>query len=243
MDRENDITTNTFFNGRVKVNQSAHGYRFSIDAVLLAFVTGVKPGEVVLDIGTGCGIIPILLAYRMPDAKIVGVEIQKELATRARDNVLANRMSDQVSILNLDVRHIGNEHLGGPVDRIVSNPPFWGANRGRINPNSERAVARHEIQLTLRELIQTCRKYLRTGGHFTTIYPCERLTDLFCEMRSGAIEPKWIQCIHSQSDQDAKLVLVRGKMRGNSGLKVAPPLIIYEADGSYTTEVTKMMMP
>lgn len=240
---ENGITTDTFFNGRVKVNQSVRGYRFSIDAVLLASVTKTKPGEVVLDIGTGCGIIPILLAFRNPDVKVFGIEIQEALAIRAQDNVSANRMFDQISIINLDVRRLDNERIAGPVDWIVSNPPYREANSGRINPNSERAVARHEIQLTLRELIQACRRSLRTGGHFVTIYPCERLTDLICEMRSGGIEPKWMQCIHSRRDQEAKLVLVRGKMRGNSGLKLAPPLIIYEPDGSYTAAVTKMMMP
>jgi tRNA1Val (adenine37-N6)-methyltransferase len=240
---QNRLTTDTFFNGRVKVFQSTHGYRFSIDAVLLAAMVYPKPGEVVMDMGTGCGVVPIVLAFRYPRVQFVGIELQDELAKIAMRNVAANGMQDQIEILNQDVRSLKNEIIGGPVDWIVTNPPYRRAHSGKINPDSERAVARHEIHLSLHELMEVCRRFLRTGGRFAIVYPAERLTDLFYEMRSAGIEPKWMQSVHSHQGDEAKLALVRGMMRGKPGLKVAPPLIIYASDGAYSKAVEEMMEP
>jgi tRNA1Val (adenine37-N6)-methyltransferase len=238
-----NITTDTFFNGRVAIHQSTRGYRFSLDAVLLAALPRPKPGDRVMDIGTGCGILPILLAFRNPEIQILGIELQRTLAQLAEKNVVANQLQDRVTVIHHDVRHLKSEIVGGTVDWIVSNPPYRSANTGRINPNAERAMARHEIHLTLRDLILTAKKFLRTGGQFAVIYPSERMVDLFYEMRSACIEPKWIQSIHSRQGDEARLMLVQGRMRGNSGLKVAPPLIIYGADGSYSKAVEQMMEP
>ncbi|MGD9223844.1 MAG: methyltransferase, partial [Desulfobacteraceae bacterium] len=158
------ITTDTFFNGQVKVHQSVQGYRFSIDAVLLAAVPKPKPMETVMDIGTGCGIVPILMAFRNPHIKLFGIELQDDLAKVARDNVCVNHMQDRITILNHDARCLSNDMIDGPVDWIVSNPPYRPASSGRLNPNNERALARHEIHLSLHDLVQTSRSFLRTGG-------------------------------------------------------------------------------
>lgn len=241
LDLKDNITTDTFFNGRVKVHQTALGYRFSIDAVFLAALPRPRPGEVVMDIGTGCGIVPILLAFRNPGIKILGIELQDVLADIAVKNVAANHMQERITIINHDVRCLKNKMIEGPVDWIVSNPPYRPANSGRLNPNAERAYARHEIHLNLNELIQVSRRFLRTGGHFAVIYPCERLVDLFYEMRTAGIEPKRMQNIHSRKGDGAKLALVQGRMGGKAGLEVAPPLIVYGADGGYTNVVKQMM--
>lgn len=240
---EDHTTTDTFFNGRVAIHQSTGGYRFSLDAVLLAALPRPKPGDRVMDIGTGCGILPILLAFRNPNIQILGIELQGTLAKLAEKNVLANQMQDRVTVFNHDVRHLQSEMIGGTVDWIISNPPYRPAQSGRINPNAERATARHEIHLKLRDLIHNAQKFLRTGGQFAVIYPSERMVDLFCEMRKAGIEPKWIQNIHSRRADEAKLMLVQGRMRGNPGLKVAQPLIIYDADGNYSKAVEQMMAP
>ncbi|MEJ2154722.1 MAG: tRNA1(Val) (adenine(37)-N6)-methyltransferase [Desulfobacteraceae bacterium] len=240
---DNKTTTDTFFNGAVTVCQSREGYRFSIDAVLLAAAILPRSGETVLDMGTGCGVVPILLAFRYPKARFIGVELQSSLVRLAEKNVAANHMQDQITILEQDLRAIKQDVVEGPVDWIVSNPPYRPANCGRIPPNAERAAARHEIHLRLKELMQVCRGVLKTGGQIAVIYPAERLVELFGEMRSAGIEPKWLQNIHSRRGDPAKLVLVKGMMRGKPGLKVAPPLVIYGADGQYTPSVARMMAP
>jgi tRNA1Val (adenine37-N6)-methyltransferase len=239
----NNTTTDTFFNGKVAVCQTRRGYRFSIDAVLLAAAVQPKPGEVVIDMGTGCGVVPIILAFRYPQARFIGIELQLSLARLAEQNVTANHMQNQITILHQDMRSIKPDSIERPVDWVVSNPPYRPADSGRMNPNTERAVARHEIHLRLDELMQVCRGVLKTGGRFAVIYPCERLVDLFGEMRSAGIEPKWMQSVHSRKDDTAKLALVKGIMRGRPGLTISPPMVIYDADGRYTRSVEMMMEP
>jgi tRNA1Val (adenine37-N6)-methyltransferase len=239
----NNITTDTFFNGKVKIHQTLTGYRFSIDAVLLAAMPEPKPSETVMDIGTGCCVVPILMAFRHPEIRLFGIELQEELATVAMKNVLANQMQGRITVLQEDIRRLGQNRVHGPVDWIVSNPPYRCANSGRINPNVQRAAARHEIHLNLQDLMKAARRLLRTGGHFATIYPSARLVDLFLEMRSAGIEPKWVQHVHSRAEDDAKLVLVKGRMGGNPGLEIVSPLTIYNTDGQYTPAVQQMMAP
>ncbi len=237
------MTIDTFFNGKVEVCQTREGYRFSIDAVLLAAAVHPKPGEVVMDMGTGCGVVPILLAYRNPQVRFLGIELQETLAKLAARNVAANQMQDRVEIRHQDLRSLSPKEIEDPVDWIVSNPPYRPANSGRMNPNQERAVARHEIQLRLNELMSVCPRFLKTGGRFAIIYPADRMVDLLSEMRSVGIEPKWLQGVHSRQNEPAKLVLVKGMMRGRPGIKMAPPLVIYEQDDQYTSVVNEMMAP
>ncbi len=237
------MTTDTFFSGKVVVCQTRQGYRFSIDAVLLASMVHPKPGESVMDMGTGCGVVPILIAYRNPKVRFLGIELQDALASLAAQNVKANLMQDRIEIRNQDLRTLNPKEINTRVDWIVCNPPYRPADSGRMNPNQERAVARHEIELRLNELMSACRRFLKTGGRFAVIYPADRLVDLLDEMRSAGIEPKWVQSVHSRHDEPAKLVLVEGMMRGRPGIKMAPPLVIYEPDGTYTSAVERMMAP
>lgn len=239
----NTITTDTFFDGKVTLCQMQKGYRFSIDAVLLAAVVHPKPGEVVMDMGTGCGVVPVIVAFRNPGVRCIGIELQSSLARLAEQNVTANHMQDQIRILHQDMRCLKQDAIEGPVDWIVSNPPYRPVDSGRMNPGAERAVARHEIHLCLKDLMQVCRGVLKTGGRLAVIYPVERLVDLLAEMRSAGIEPKWMQSVHSHKADAAKLVLVKGMMRGKPGLKVSPPLVIYDDHGRYSHAVEMMMAP
>jgi len=237
------LTTDTFFNGKLHVTQGASGYRFSIDAIMLASHTDVRAGERLLDLGTGCGIIPLILAYRHPDIRVYGIEIQNDLAELAVANVNENNMQDRITLLGRDMRELQPDLIGGPVDVIVCNPPYRKPNSGRLNPDPQRAVARHELKVSLTDVLQTVRCMLRTAGRFVTIYTAERAAELLSQMRLGGIEPKFLRLIHSQMDTDAKLILVSGKKGARPGVKIGPPLIIYNAAGDYSAEVQKMFSP
>lgn len=234
-------TYDSFFNGQIKVAQPHLGYRYSIDAVILADFPRLKTGDRLIDLGTGCGIIPLILACRYPDAAIIGVEVQAELVHLAKKNVIANRMQDRIHIIHYDIRKLRSEETHGPVDWVVSNPPYRKADSGRINPNEQRALARHEININLDQLLNSVRRLLKTGGGFGIIYPSERLVELLAKMRIAGIEPKSLRCIHSRQCESAKLVLVHGIMRGKAGLKIAPPLFVYQENGQYSESIQMMM--
>jgi len=237
------FTTDTFFNGQVKVKQSRRGYRFSIDAVLLAYHTRPRPGESVLDLGTGCGIIPLLLLFRHPAIRIYAVEIQHQLAELAADNARDNGLQDRMAIIEGDLASLGAERFPSPIDIIVSNPPYRRPNSGRINPDGQRAVARHEIKTTLGDVVHTAKRILRVGGRFITIYTADRLTDMLFLMRENRIEPKYMRMIHSSDKTEAKLFLVEGVHDGRPGMKIDSPVVLYADVGEYTDDVKRMFRP
>jgi tRNA1Val (adenine37-N6)-methyltransferase len=239
----NLLTADTFFNGRIRVKQNRAGYRFSIDAVLIAAQTIPSPDDTVLDLGTGCGIIPLILAYRHPKIKVYGIEVQQQLADLATINVEENRMKDRITIHCMDMKKLKHDMMSGPVDLVVSNPPYRKAESGRINPDQQRAVARHEIKATLYDVVETAQRMLRTAGRFVTVYPAERMADILIQMRSAGLEPKSLRTVHSDRHTDAKLIIVEGKKGGRPGLKIGSPVIIYRKDGSYTDEVQEMFKP
>ena len=238
-----NFSTDTFFNGNIKVKQNRSGYRFSIDAVLLAYHAGKCQGGRIIDLGTGCGIIPLIMAHRNPKLTVYGIEIQKELADIATINVKSNNMENQITILCQDMKELNYDMIAGPVDMVVSNPPYWKVSSGRINPDQQRAVARHEIKATLFDVIETACRMLLTSGRIVTVYSSDRLTDIIVQMRSFNIEPKFLRFIHSNKNSEAKLILVEGIKGGRPGTKIASPLIIYHEDGSYTSEVKQMFLP
>ena len=236
-------TTDTFFDGKIRVMQNRRGYRFSIDAVLLAYHAAPRAQEKVLDLGTGCGIIPLILASRRSDLKIFAVEIQTELAGLADSNVHQNQLQDHIQVLCTDMKLVTQKMTSGPFDLIVSNPPYHRPGSGRINPDAQRAVARHEIKASLADVLQTTRRMLRTAGRFVTIFTAERTTDILSQMRNEQIEPKMLRMIYSNRNTDARLILIEGIKNGRSGLKVAPPLFIYDENGDYTADVQRMFEP
>ena len=237
------FTQDTFFKGKLRIKQERAGYRFSIDAVLLVHHVRPRPAEIVLDLGSGCGIIPLILAYRYPNLKIFGVEVQTRLARLATANVELNQMQERISILSMDMRAVKARDLCGPVDVAVSNPPYRRAASGRINPDPQKAVAMHEIKTSMYHVVDAARRTLRTGGRLVTIYPAERTTDILTQFRSLGIEPKQMRMIHSFAEAEAKFVIVEGVKGGGPGMKVTRPLYLYQADGSYSREVEKMLAP
>ncbi len=239
----NVYTTDTFFNGKIRVTQSRTGYRFSIDAVLLANFADPRSGDKVLDLGTGCGIIPLILAYRQPCSSIYGVEVQTELAELAKSNVRENKLEGRITVYCTDMNLLRPEMTAGPVDLVVCNPPFRKEGSGRINPDTQRAVARHEIKTNLSDIIQTSHRMLRTAGRMILIYTAGRLTGILSRMRNEGIEPKFIRMIHSRRDARATLILIEGVKGGRPDLRIAPPMIIYDNGNEYTEEVASMFRP
>jgi tRNA1Val (adenine37-N6)-methyltransferase len=237
------LTSDTFFNGRLRIRQQRSGYRFSIDAVLLAYYARPRPGDRVLDLGTGCGIVPLIMVYRCPQITVYGIEVQKKLSDLARFNVSDNHMETRVTILHEDMKSLKSTMISGLVDLVVSNPPYRRSHSGRLNPNHQRAVARHEIIVTLSDLMATAKRNLRTGGRFVTIYSAERAAELLGLMRSARIEPKFLRSIHSNRLSEAKLILVEGKKGAKTGIRIESSLILYDENGNYTEEVEKMFAP
>lgn len=234
------LTHDHFFNGNIILNQPKCGYRFSIDAVILAHLAGPAPGETVLDLGTGCGVIAIMLAFRHADIQVIGIEIQSALASLARQNVAANRMTDRIRILGKDMVDLSLTDIGGPVDLVVTNPPYRKRESGRINTDDQRALARHELAIDLESLLLTARRLLRKSGRITIIYPSVRAVDLMAAMRAAGLEPKTMTLIHASAASSARLVAITGIKGGRPGLETGPPLNLYRIDGSYTRAVEAM---
>ena len=234
------LTTDTFFNGKIQVMQNRRGYRFSIDAVLLAYHANPRTGDKVLDLGAGCGIVSLVMACRCSGLEIFAVEVQSELADLAVTNVRQNRLESHIDVKGMDMKLLTPDMISGHCDLIVSNPPYHRPGSGRINPDTQRAIARHEIKASLVDVLQTARRMLRTAGRFVTIYTAERTTDILAQMRKEQIEPKNIRMIHSNRHTDAGLILIEGSKGGRPGVKVGSPLFIYDDKGEYTEEVQRM---
>jgi tRNA1Val (adenine37-N6)-methyltransferase len=245
-----EITRDSFFDGRVSVRQHRRGYRFSVDAVLLAHAASLpaaskKPAARILDLGTGCGIIPLLLSARLPEARIFGVEIQPALADLARENVSENRLTDRVRILRRDLRNLTRGDAGGPVDLVVANPPYRPPGTGRRCPDGERDAARCEVHARLADVLSAARRMLDPGGRFWIVFPAERCAELMDRMREFDIEPKTLRPVYSgpidsSPETTARLVLAGGRRAGKTGLTLAAPLILHDSRGEYTPEVSAM---
>ena len=235
-----NCTTDFFLDGQIRLFQPENGYRVSMDPFFLCSHVEPAKGQRIVDIGCGCGIMPLLLARKNPAAHITGVEIQPELAGIARRNVEANLMKDWITILNKDARELTLSDICCPADLIVSNPPFKKKNSGRINPCGQKAVARHEIELTLEDLLRQSSLLLRAGGSIFLIFPAERTPEILVLMKKFRIQPAMIRFVHPRTPDHAKLVIVSGIKGGAGFVTISPPLLIYNGQNEWTSEVKQM---
>lgn len=225
----------------IQLYQSKIGYRFSVDSLLLYKFVNLKKVENIADLGAGSGIVGILLAKKYPDAHIALFEIQENLIKLAEKNVVLNRLEDRVKVIRCDLREIATLSFEtSSYDLVVSNPPFRKYRSGLINIEEEKAIARHEIKLSLHELINVSSSLLRAKGRLCLIYhPC-RLSELIDSLREKDIEPKRLQFVHSNMSSESKMVLLEAVKGGRTGLKVERPLYIYKEDGNYTEEMMEI---
>jgi tRNA1Val (adenine37-N6)-methyltransferase len=231
-----DETLDTLFGGRLKVLQKRNGFRFAMDPVLLTYFARPLKG-LVLDLGTGCGIIPLILAARGDVEKAVGMDIQEELIQMARRSAIINSLEEKVQFLAGDFRRIGEFFGPQSFSHVLSNPPYHSVCHGRPSPKSPKALARQDLQGDLRDVIGAARYVLGTKGRLWLTYSPGRLAFLVESLKSGGFEPKTMRFVHGREDLPATVVLVEAVKGGKEGLKVLPPLILYTREGDYTEEL------
>lgn len=227
-----DETLDTFFDGRLQILQKKKGYRFSLDAVLLSQFCRIRKKEKVIDLGTGCGILPLLLSQTTKAHSFVGVEIQKGLAELAKKNVLLNHLDDRVSILQEDFRALKTIFPPGSFHVVLSNPPYRRYRTGRVNPALEKALARHEVKGTLEDLISVASYLLPPKGRCYLIFPALRTVDLLAALRSERLEPKRLQFVYPHPQENAKFLLTESIRDSGVELRVMDPLIL-RSDGPW----------
>ena len=224
----------------LKIIQNPQKFCFGTDAVLLSHFAGIKKGDRVVDLGTGTGIIPILLAGRMADASIHGVEIQPDMVEMAMRSVKLNNLDSRIDIIQGDIKEAPVMLGKGQYTLVVSNPPYKKAGSGIINPHDAKAIARHEILCTLEDILSVAAKLLVIGGRFAMIHQTDRLMDILMGMRQQRLEPKRIRLIHPQLNKAPNLVLIEATLHGKPHLQWLPPLFIYNENGLYTNELLEI---
>ena len=227
-------TVDPILDGKLKIIQKEKGYRFSVDALLLAHFVRLRKNDRILELGTGGGVTSLILARRWRCEGAVGLEIQGDLHEMARRNAALNGLEDRVRMVHGDVRVIGRFLEAQSFDVVVFNPPYRKIRSGRVNPDDQKALARHEIAGSLEDFLKAAAWALKGTGRVFTIYPAARMAELFDRMRAVRLEPKRAAVVYSHEASEGEFVLAEGRKGGREALKVLPPLFIYERTGKYS---------
>lgn len=222
------------------VIQKKEGFRFGVDAVLLANFAKVKNSHTVIDLCTGTGIIPFIIAGKTNAKQVTGIEIQEEFVEMANRTVKFNNLEDRVRFIRGDLKDKELHKELERVDVVTVNPPYKLHNSGIINENDKNAIARHEIMCKLEDVIVASRALLKDNGRMFMVHRPDRLVDILCLMRKHRIEPKRIQLVHPMEGKAPNIVLVEGQRDGGKFLKWENPLNVHRADGGYTDEIIKI---
>lgn len=216
--------------GGLKLIQNPSGFCFGVDAVFLSDFVKVKPGETVLDMGTGNGIIPVLLSAKTRGKKFTGLEIQVDTADMARRSVEYNHLEDRIEIVTGDIKEAAEIFKPAFFDVITTNPPYMLAQHGQRNPDNAKAIARHEVLCKLDDILRESMRLLQDKGRFYMVHRPFRLTEIMIKMSYYKIEPKRIQFIHPYIDKEPVLVLIEGVRGARSRVTIEPPIVIYEKE-------------
>ncbi|MEI3356930.1 MAG: tRNA1(Val) (adenine(37)-N6)-methyltransferase [Clostridia bacterium] len=225
----------------LKVIQNKNGFCFGMDAVLLSdFAKNIKRNATVLDLGTGTGIIPILLCGKTELKKVVGVEIQEEVAKMAKKSILLNNLENRFEILNCNIKELNKIYENQTFDVIVTNPPYKKQDSGIINENEKKLISRHEITANLEDFIKISKYLLKDKGELYMVHRPERLVDIFELMRKYKIEPKELKMVCPNKNKEPNLVLIKGVKNAKPFLKVEKNLYIYDTENNYTKEILEI---
>lgn len=217
--------------------QKDDGFKFGVDAVLLADFADVKTKDKVVEMGTGTGIIPILLCAKKQAGDVTALEIQEDMAEMAQRSVKYNKLEKRIKVLHMDMKE-APEKLGKALyDCVVTNPPYVKKEGGINNPQETKAIARFEIACTLQEVVETAKTLLRPGGKLFMVHRADRLVDIIYEMRVQGLEPKRLRFVHSSVGKRPHLILIEGTRGGRPELRLMDPLYIYDEKGEYTKEI------
>lgn len=223
-----------------EIIQSPGRFCFGMDAVLLSSFATVKMKEKVLDIGTGTGILPILLAAKNGGGSYTGLEIQEESADMARRSVRHNKLEDQIEIVTGDIKEAGELFDNASFDVITTNPPYMIGEHGLKNEKEALYIARHEALCTLDDILRESARMLKVKGRFYMVHRPFRLPEILAKMSAYGIEPKRMRLVYPYIDKEPNMVLLEGLRGGRPRMQVEPPLIVYQKDGEYTEELMKI---
>ncbi|MDE6210342.1 MAG: tRNA1(Val) (adenine(37)-N6)-methyltransferase [Lachnospiraceae bacterium] len=222
-----------------KIIQNSKKFCFGMDAVLLSGFANVKKDEVVLDLGTGTGVIPILLEAKTEGKHFSALEIQDESADMARRSVELNCLQDKIEIVNGDIKEASKIFGRASFDVVTTNPPYMNDNHGLKNPDMPKAIARHEVLCSLEDVVREASYVLKERGRFYMVHRPHRMVEIINIMTKYKLEPKRIRMVHPYADKEANMILIEGLKGGNGFLKVEKPLIVYKEVNVYTEDILK----
>ncbi|MDD4569875.1 MAG: tRNA1(Val) (adenine(37)-N6)-methyltransferase [Tepidanaerobacteraceae bacterium] len=224
----------------LKIIQHQNSYRFAIDAVLLANFTKAGKKDKIIDLGTGSGVIALLLSAKTDAKEITGIEIAQEAFDRAARSVKMNQLQERVKIVHGDLKEAVKIFGQESFSVVVTNPPYMTLKEGKISPNPDVALARHEVASTLQDVVKAARQLLTFGGRFYMVYRTVRIADAIHVMKVRGLEPKILCFIHPRAGKSPNLFLIMAQKGASPGVKILPPLVVYNDDRSYTQEINEI---
>ena len=237
--KENERIDSLQRNG-YSIIQNSTRFCFGMDAVLLTEFVNLKKGDRVIDLCTGTGVIPILLCAKSQAEHFEAVEIQKETADMAKRSVILNNLEDRIDVKCEDLNNLKSVFENASFDAVTVNPPYMTPGKALVNPDESKAIARHEIKCTLKDVLSESSRLLKNGGKLFMVHKPERLDEIIVAMKEVKLEPKRLRIVYPRIDSKPNMILIEGAKCANAGMIVEKPLIIYDESGKYTREVAKI---
>lgn len=225
----------------LKIIQNRKGFCFGIDSILLSdFAKEIKENSKIIDLGTGTGIIAIMLSAKTKASKIVGIEIQEEVCEMARKSIELNNLKDKIEIINSNINNLENKVQFGTFDAVTTNPPYKKIGTGIVNKNEKKLISRHEITASLEDFIKISSRLLKDKGSLYIVHRPDRLVDIIESLRKYKLEPKIIKFVYPNIEKEANLILIKAIKNAKPFLKIDRPLYVYNKDNTYTNEILKI---